>query len=533
MRRLIEGSGSKSASERLKVVPSIVASVFLAAVANAQAVLWQSAPVSSNITAQPVGDVDGDGRADIVIGTWGSTTTLSISVFSGGSGQLLWSRSEAIPAGRVGDPNGDGRADVPVWAAGPTCYGFPWYGLDVLSGPTQALLYSWPCFNSADGLRDIDGDTFDDFAVTESSARVNGLPSVGRVWVISGRTGTTLRTVVGEFAYQSLGPGFDAGDFDADGVHDLLVVAPGSAPNAFSSGAWVYSGANGSLLLRLLPRSATYARRAAGVGDVNADGFDDIAVTDFGNYQGGGIYYMTVHGGPTGRTLFTFPEFPYAAAPAVGDLDGDGFDDLLIGATFSPTFFATAYSGRDRSVLFQFTSVGGYAGVGDVNGDDFPDMAVTQFTQTTNSVRVYSGAPDGVLAFGQGCAGSSGSTPRIGATNAPAPGATFKLNLSRVPAGVPAVLVLGASNTSWQSLGLPLDLGFLNMPGCPLLVSPDACVLVQTQGIPARGWAQVSFPVPNVAVLTGKRLFAQWVVFDGGPTGPVGSVTRGLEITFQ
>ena len=71
------------------------------------------------------------------------------------------------------------------------------------------------------------------------------------------------------------------------------------------------------------------------------------------------------------------------------------------------------------------------------------------------------------------------------------------------------------------------------MPGCPLLVSPDAVVPVLTQGVPSRGNAQLRFVIPALPSLTGQVLFAQWVVLDGAPPGPAGSVTRGLQITIQ
>ncbi|MEM7203195.1 MAG: hypothetical protein AAF628_23235 [Planctomycetota bacterium] len=95
-----------------------------------------------------------------------------------------------------------------------------------------------------------------------------------------------------------------------------------------------------------------------------------------------------------------------------------------------------------------------------------------------------------MTALGTGCAAVAGpaEVPRIGMSHEAALGTTCSLNLSRVPPGVPAVLVLGRSSTTWGPLTLPVELGAVGAPGCFLRVSPDTCLVRTTRGVHDKGW---------------------------------------------
>ncbi|MEM7201576.1 MAG: trypsin-like peptidase domain-containing protein [Planctomycetota bacterium] len=118
--------------------------------------------------------------------------------------------------------------------------------------------------------------------------------------------------------------------------------------------------------------------------------------------------------------------------------------------------------------------------------------------------------------FGNACAGGGG-TPGLALAGIPDIGRRVTVNLSGLPDGQPAVLVLGLSNTTWQSMTLPLDLGTAGIVGCELLVSPD---FVQPL-TPTGGAAALSFLLPETAAAISMDLFQQGFAFDPSAARPV------------
>jgi autotransporter-associated beta strand protein len=110
--------------------------------------------------------------------------------------------------------------------------------------------------------------------------------------------------------------------------------------------------------------------------------------------------------------------------------------------------------------------------------------------------------------FGDGCAGTLGKTS-MPASSQPTLGGTLTVGLDNLPFGI-AVMVLGTSNTVGPLGPLPLDLGILGAPGCPLRVSVDVTDTVVGAGNAAT-W---SFAVPNSGALAGFKLYNQAAVLD-------------------
>src|SRR6185369_3024412 len=82
--------------------------------------------------------------------------------------------------------------------------------------------------------------------------------------------------------------------------------------------------------------------------------------------------------------------------------------------------------------------------------------------------------------FGQGCGGLSAYLPNLKPEvllgGAPSIGGVVTMRLDGLPSLQPSFGFLGASNTGWGSIPLPLDLAILTMLGCKLFVSPDAAI---------------------------------------------------------
>ena len=182
-----------------------------------------------------------------------------------------------------------------------------------------------------------------------------------------------------------------AGDVDGDGVTDLIAGAPGDDPNGSRSGsARVLSGATGAVL-HVFDGDATFdfcGISVDGAGDVDADGFADLVV---GANGVGSIGNARVFSGQTGTQLYTFngdqvfDNFGLSVSGA-GDVDVDGFADVIVGAHHSTGNFlgyARVYSGASGAMLYDFVGSAlkdefGFdvSGAGDLNGDGHADLLV-------------------------------------------------------------------------------------------------------------------------------------------------------------
>ena len=173
-------------------------------------------------------------------------------------------------------------------------------------------------FGVAMAVGDFDGDGFDDLAVGVPGKRVNGVDEAGAVVVLFGGSGGLLANaqrsvqltqsslsglVLGEG--DEFGAALAAGDFDADGVDDLVVGIPGKRlGSALRAGlvAMIPSAVFASapvVQARLfqLPSPSTQDRygNVLDVGDLNDDGVDDLAVAAPGRRSGSGVQKGAVH----------------------------------------------------------------------------------------------------------------------------------------------------------------------------------------------------------------------------------------------
>ncbi len=239
---------------------------------------------------------------------------------------------------------------------------------------------------------DVDADGLPDLVVSAYPSPFGSFGSSGQVSVFSGATGTALfnftgTTLTDGFGFAAAG----AGDVDADGHADIVVGAPGILPFPGAPRVRVFSGVTGGVILALADPSPL-GQEVAGAGDVDTDGFADV-VSGFHTplFCCG---YARVHSGANGSALFSFLGLEgnvqhSNSLAGVGDIDGDGAGDLLIG---DPTFDtpnsadggrAVALSGASGAVLFTFIGVtsGGWRGTsvaacGDVDGDGTRDLLV-------------------------------------------------------------------------------------------------------------------------------------------------------------
>jgi hypothetical protein len=246
------------------------------------------------------GDVDADGRADILVGAPLSPGSGKLSgrayVYSGRTYELL----RKLDAGHTGDLFGtavdsagdvdaDGRPDHIVGArnAGPARGGLAYVFsgkngrplLTLTPPPSTAVDFGW--FFVA-GIGDANGDGTPDLYAADFSDRSLATLGTGRAAIFSGRDGSELRAWVGAAAGDGLGPGREAGDVDGDGSVDVAVgsyTASDGAP--LGRKVEIYSGRTGALLRRITSTTTgeTLGFDAVSIGDVNGDSRPDLVVS--------------------------------------------------------------------------------------------------------------------------------------------------------------------------------------------------------------------------------------------------------------
>ncbi len=330
------------------------------------------------------GDVNGDGFADIVVGAiqadpGGRVAAGTASVFHGGvmgiepvAARVLEGAAPSDLFGQsvagAGDVNGDGFADIVVGApqespsgrmqAGTAgVYHGSLTGVQIAPSRVIAGLAAGDRSGAwVTGAGDLNGDGFSDIAVSAPNAAPGGRMNAGSVSVFHGSATGVQPTVARLYEGVTAGDEFGdeastAGDVNNDGFGDLLVGAPKASPRArMSAGAVsVYHGSRDGLtaaparLLESAEAGSQFGTAVASARDINGDGFGDVVIGAYQASPGGRTYAggaSVYFGGMSGvaavaaRVLDGIEpndEFGEAVAGA-GDLNGDGFSDLLVGA---------------------------------------------------------------------------------------------------------------------------------------------------------------------------------------------------------
>jgi hypothetical protein len=349
-------------------------------------------PDQFGYTLRGAGDVNGDGIDDFIIGAPNAAAQ------DNGSAYVVFGRSEGIPP----------TVDVTT--------------LDGTNGfRFDGRAYGDQLGTAVSGAGDVNGDGFDDIIVGNSFrasfshsayvifGRASGFPAVVQWLDLDGNVGFELHGA------PYVGPHLDAaGDFNGDGFDDVIVGDGGRSHYIVfgKSGGFSREIDVGQLgAAEALRIDETGGRVVAGAGDVNGDGLDDVLIGTgddcflvFGQRETSGTIHPGSLDGTNGFKVASSSGvgfFGFGVSGA-GDINNDGFDDLIIGASltdrqrapdagaayvifgrvtgFAPVLFIEDLNGNNGfrldgvdSMDFAGSSV---SGAGDINADGFDDVLV-------------------------------------------------------------------------------------------------------------------------------------------------------------
>ena len=368
------------------------------------------------------GDVNGDGFSDLIVGDWrdnigGPSQEGTAYVFHGSAAGLatvpattLQSNNATAWFGRsvstAGDANGDGYADVLVgavtYSGGQTTEGAGFLYLGSAAGISSSafLLYELNTAGanmgeSVSGAGDVNGDGYSDLLIGLKLYSAGGAATVYHGGPYGVATTPSITRYSGSLGAHLGSSVSNAGDVNGDGYSDVVAGAPEASNGQAGEGlAYVHYGGTAGLspvpnvTLEMNVAGARFGASVSSAGDVNGDGYADVIIGAPNSGNGRAYVFLGAPGGLSVGPSLTMnggagSEFGSAVCTA-GDVNSDGYADVIIGAPGAATaevhlgsaagLFSTVHALLPSAAGSRFGAAVGTAG--DVNGDGYSDVIV-------------------------------------------------------------------------------------------------------------------------------------------------------------
>jgi hypothetical protein len=324
-----------------------------------------------------LGDVSGDGKIDLAVANPNFNT---VSVLLGDGSGGFASRAD-FAAGMtpvsvaIGDVNGDGKPDL-------VAVDFDGNAVSVLLGDGAGGFGARTGFLTGSNPRSVAiGDTNGDGKADLVTANYGSNTVSVLLGDGVGGFGAKADFATGAYPYE-----IASGDLNDDGTPDLAVANFGSSSVSvlLGNGAGGF-GPNAEFATGSMPRSVA-------IGDVNGDGKADVVA---GNVNANSVSVLLGNGAGGLGVKADFATGLYPRSVAIGDLNGDGMRDVAVAAFGSnavSVLFGNSAGGFGAKTDFATGSLPQSVAVGDVSGDGRPDVVATNFLSSTVSVLLGNGA---------------------------------------------------------------------------------------------------------------------------------------------